>query len=40
MKKRNRNIVQVDSPDGQRAGEAVIETVENKIGITIHLKSG
>ena len=28
MKKRNRNIVQADSPDGQRAGEALIETVE------------
>lgn len=31
MKKRNRNIVQTDSPDGQRAGEALIETVENQI---------
>ena len=31
LKKRNRNIVQADSPDGQRAGEALIETVENQI---------
>ena len=31
MKKRNRNIVQADSPDGQRAGEALIETVEIQI---------
>jgi hypothetical protein len=31
MKKRNRNIVQADSPDGQRAGEALIEAVENQI---------
>ena len=31
MKKRNRNIVQADSPDGQRAGEVLIETVENQI---------
>jgi hypothetical protein len=31
MKKRNRNIVQADSPEGQRAGEIVIETVENQI---------
>jgi hypothetical protein len=31
MKKRNRNIVQADTPDGQRAGEALIETVENQI---------
>lgn len=31
MKKRNRNIVQADSPDGQLAGEALIETVENQI---------
>ena len=31
MKKRNRNIVQAGSPDGQRAGEALIETVENQI---------
>jgi hypothetical protein len=31
MKKRNRNIVQADSPDGQLAGEALIEIVENQI---------
>ena len=33
MKKRKRkgNIVQADSPDGQRAGEAMIEAIENQI---------
>jgi hypothetical protein len=31
MKKRKRNIVQADTPDGQRAGEILIETVENQI---------
>lgn len=31
MKKRKENIVQADSPDGQRAGEALVEAVENQI---------
>ena len=31
MKKRKQNIVQADSPDGQRAGEAVVEAIENQI---------
>jgi len=31
MKKRKRNIVQADTPDGQLAGEALIEVVENQI---------
>ena len=33
MKKRKRkgNIVQADIPEGQRAGEAMIETIENQI---------
>jgi hypothetical protein len=31
MKKRSRNIVQADSPEGRRAGEIVIEMVENQI---------
>ena len=31
MKKRNRNIVQADTPDGQLAGEAMVEAVENQI---------
>jgi hypothetical protein len=31
MKKRKRNIVQADSPDGQYAGEALVEAVENQI---------
>jgi len=31
MKKRKRNIVQADTPDGQRAGEALVEVVENQI---------
>jgi hypothetical protein len=31
MKKRNRNIVQADTPEGQRTGEILIETVENQI---------
>ncbi|MCH7507136.1 MAG: hypothetical protein IID60_07540 [Proteobacteria bacterium] len=28
---RKENIVQADSPDGQRAGEAMIEAIENQI---------
>jgi hypothetical protein len=31
MKKRKRNIVQADTPDGQLAGEAMVEAVENQI---------
>lgn len=31
MKKRKRNIVQADTPDGQLAGEALVEVVENQI---------
>jgi hypothetical protein len=33
MKKRKRkdNIVQADTPDGQRAGEAMIEAIENQL---------
>ena len=31
MKKRKRNIVQADTPDGQLAGEAMVEVVENQI---------
>lgn len=31
MKKKKRNIVQADTPDGQRAGEALVEVVENQI---------
>ena len=31
MKKRKRNIVQADTPDGQYAGEALVEAVENQI---------
>jgi hypothetical protein len=33
MKKRNRKckIVQADTPEGQRAGEALIEAIENQI---------
>ena len=31
MKKRNRNIVQADTPEGQRTGEILTETVENQI---------
>lgn len=31
MKKRKQKIVQADSPDGQRAGEALVEVVENQI---------
>ena len=31
MKKRKRNIAQADTPDGQRAGEALVEAVENQI---------
>jgi hypothetical protein len=31
MKKRKRSIVQADTPDGQLAGEALVEVVENQI---------
>jgi hypothetical protein len=31
MKKRKRSIVQADTPDGQLAGEAMVEAVENQI---------
>ena len=31
MKKRKRNIVQADTPDGQLAGEALVQVVENQI---------
>ena len=31
MKKRKRNTVQADTPDGQLAGEALVEVVENQI---------
>lgn len=31
MKRKKRNIVQADTPDGQRAGEAMVEAVENQI---------
>ena len=31
MKKRKSNIVQADTPDGQLAGEAMVEAVENQI---------
>ena len=31
MKRKKRNIVQADTPDGQRAGEAMVEVVENQI---------
>ena len=31
MKKRRRSIVQADTPDGQLAGEALVEVVENQI---------
>jgi len=31
MKKRKHSIVQADSPEGQRAGEGLIEAIENQI---------
>jgi len=31
MKKRKRHIVQADTPEGQLAGEGIIEIVENQI---------
>ena len=31
MRKRKRNIVQADTAEGQLAGEAIIETIENQI---------
>jgi len=31
MKKRKHSIVQADSPEGQLAGEGIIEAVENQI---------
>ena len=31
MKKRNEKIVQADSEDGQKAGEALVEVIENQL---------
>ena len=31
MKKKKEKIVQADSDDGQRAGEAIVEVVENQL---------
>ena len=31
MKKKPEEIVQADSPDGQLAGEAIVEVVENQL---------